>query len=226
VSAAPLPSLHFGPTGLPVDRIALARRWTNLCRRLALTPSDRYFDLLWRAYTAPDRHYHNIRHIAGCLAELDRVNDECDNPAAIEMAIWFHDCVYDPMRLDNEERSAEQAKVALTQMGASDDLIAQVAHLILDTKHISPPQTHDGQVLVDIDLASLGQSPEIFDAHGQLIRDEYSHLDDATFDRGRIEMFERFLARPRLYFTESFSRRYETQARENLKRTLAHIAKD
>ena len=47
----------------------------------------RYFDLLWRAYTAPDRHYHNIRHIAGCLAELDRVTDECDNPAAIEMAI-------------------------------------------------------------------------------------------------------------------------------------------
>ena len=57
---------------------------------------------LHRNPTEYDRHYHDISHIAASLVELDGVQHLARDPAAIELAIWFHDCIYDGRRLDNE----------------------------------------------------------------------------------------------------------------------------
>ena len=58
-------------------------------------------------YDAPGRHYHNLRHIRHCLAELDAAKSLAKDPTSVELAIWFHDAVYDPQCHDNEERSAQ-----------------------------------------------------------------------------------------------------------------------
>jgi predicted metal-dependent HD superfamily phosphohydrolase len=62
---------------------------------------------LVRAHTAPDRHYHDLRHVE-TLLRLAQDHAFADREA-VEAAIWFHDAIYDTRRQDNEERSAEFA---------------------------------------------------------------------------------------------------------------------
>jgi predicted metal-dependent HD superfamily phosphohydrolase len=187
---------------------------------------DRTFDELVAAYTAPDRHYHDIDHIADCLRELDEVRHLAHNAEAIEDAIWFHDVVYDGRRTDNEERSGERADVVLHQLGCDQTLRAEVKRLILLTRHDREPAERDvdGQLMVDIDLASLALPPAAFDRNGENIRREYPHVDDAAFDRGRAAMLGSFLRRPRIYYTPWFSGRYEQKARQNLSRVVSTTA--
>jgi predicted metal-dependent HD superfamily phosphohydrolase len=202
------------------DRAKLFARFTALAARIGLHHAESVFDVLYAHYTGPDRHYHDIGHIAASLIELDGVRHLARDPAAIELAIWFHDCIYDGRRLDNEERSAAVARQALHQMGASDDLIDTVCQLILATKHTTVPATPDEQLLCDIDLVPLGASNEIFDSNGQLIRQEYAHLDDHTYTTGRAQILEGFLARPHIFSTDTYAQRYERQARSNLSRAI------
>lgn len=49
-------------------------------------------------YTEPQRHYHTLLHLDAMLASLDARAAGVDDKIAIELATWFHDCVYDPVR--------------------------------------------------------------------------------------------------------------------------------
>src|SRR5438552_19009289 len=101
------------------------------------------------------------------------------------------------MREDNEERSAQISREALVAMHADKNFVRRVEHLVLVTKHDGAPELRDQRILVDLDLAPLGRSPEEFDDNGDNIRLEFAHLDDETYARGRAAMLGRFLARPR-----------------------------
>ena len=208
------------------DLTQLADRWQGLCRALEVPPGEcDVFDKLRAAYTAPDRYYHGIDHIDECLRELDAHRDQATNPLAVEVAIWFHDVVYDGRRTDNEERSADLADAELSRMGVGEPLRAEVRRLILLTRHNQPPAADDadGRLMVDIDLASLARPPAVFDDNTRLIRREYPHVADADFRRGRRDMLGRFLARERIYYTAAMFARYEQPARENLRRALANL---
>lgn len=65
------------------------------------------------------RHYHNCLHIAGCPHEFDQVRKLAADALAVELAIWFHDAVYDPLAADNEECSAELAKDWMGKFGTA-----------------------------------------------------------------------------------------------------------
>lgn len=53
-------------------------------------------------YQEPHRHYHALTHIAASLRELDGTGK---GTPELEGAIWFHDVIYDPTRVDNEDAS-------------------------------------------------------------------------------------------------------------------------
>jgi predicted metal-dependent HD superfamily phosphohydrolase len=67
-------------------------------------------------YSEPHRHYHNVQHIEECLREFEFGQHLAADPAAVELAILFHDAIYDPRRSDNEEQSAQLAIALLTEM--------------------------------------------------------------------------------------------------------------
>jgi len=47
---------------------------------------------------------------------------EPSHPAEVELAIWFHDAIYDLWRTDNEARSADWTRDAIVAAGLSEKI--------------------------------------------------------------------------------------------------------
>jgi predicted metal-dependent HD superfamily phosphohydrolase len=202
-------------------RDAMHLRWRLITRS---AQHDATFEQLVIAYTAPNRHYHNLAHVYDCLQLADKFRDQMTDSRAVAAAIWFHDAVYNATRPDNEARSADLAERHLRALGAPEPFVVTVHDLILDTRHTAPPTTPDGQTLVDIDLSILGRPAEIYDAYDNAIRREYAHVPEGAYRTGRATVLRSFLARPSIYLTPPFQEQYELRARENLKRSLLNLA--
>ena len=84
-------------------------RWNRLLAALGIGAEDECFEALLTAYSEKHRHYHTTRHIDHCLSELDSASSLARDPAEVEIALWFHDAIYDPHSSKNEERSADWA---------------------------------------------------------------------------------------------------------------------
>ena len=145
---------------------------------------------------------------------------ECNEPDHVEAAVWFHDVIYDTKTHDSEKRSADLARELLLKLGISRTTAEYVTSLILVTTHRVVPESADQTVIVDVDLAILGQPPDVFDQYERDIRIEYEWVEDEMFAQGRCRILRSFFDRPRIYGTHLFRARYENAARENLKRAI------
>jgi predicted metal-dependent HD superfamily phosphohydrolase len=198
-------------------------RFGRLWERLgAQGESDQAYERLAEAYGEPGRAYHTLAHVLDCLARLDEAAPPDERRDLVEAAIWFHDVVYDSRRTDNEERSAEWAADALGSAGAA--VTERVADLIRATAHATPPRDPESALLCDIDLSILGRTAEEFDEYQRRIREEYAWVPAPLYRAGRTRILGAFLQRERLYLTSYFRDRYESAARENLRRALAEPA--
>ena len=181
------------------------------------------YDRLAQAYAEPQRHYHNFQHISECLEAFDLIRRLARQPLAVEMAIWFHDAVYDPQAPDNEEKSAALAFRCLTEAGAGPDLAATVRRLVLATKLHETGNDPDAALLVDVDLGILGQSQARFDEYEAHIRREYFWVPVKIYAAKRAEILRHFLARTRIYSTDYFQETLERAARNNLQRSIHNL---
>lgn len=177
-------------------------------------------DELLARYAEPQRKYHTGQHLGECLALFDEVGDLAAHPAEVEMALWFHDAIYDVKGSGNEERSADWAHETLLAVGVARDVADRVRQLVLVTKHDGVPSSVDEQVLVDIDLAILGAERPRFDEYERQIRDEYGYVPGFLFRRKRKQILKTFLDRPVLYSTPVLRERLDARARENLRRAI------
>ncbi len=198
-------------------------RWTDLNQRLGITPDLQTYDALIRAHAETHRAYHTLDHIAACLRHLDEVQGLADNPDEIEMALWFHDAIYAPFSATNEEDSAAWATNWLRDKGLDESPISRIAQHILDTKTHETPETIDGRLMLDIDLSILGTGQAVYDAFENHIRREYRRVPSFIFRKKRKAILQRFLARERLYNTDYFFEKLETQARLNLNRAISNL---
>jgi predicted metal-dependent HD superfamily phosphohydrolase len=202
-------------------------RWSRLLEAIgAFGDSRGIFADLDRRYRGPGRFYHTWEHIADCLAELDTAPSLCDAPATVELALWFHDAVYDPRATDNEARSAVLLREAAGRLGVGADLADRAARLIMATAHradVTPPD-RDGAAIRDIDLAILGAPPARFGAYEAAVRREYGFLPDPEWRAGRSRVLRMFLELPRIFHTDVFHDRLEQQARTNLAASLERLA--
>ena len=223
------PSAIGGPirAGTVVRDAQLQQRFINLWRRSLLqgahSDASRVWRELARRYAEPHRHYHDKRHLARCLEQLDLASDRIDHPDQVEMAVWFHDVVNDPGRRDNEQRSAEffRQKAA----GVMDPgFLAAVVDLILITTHTECPDDLDQQFICDIDLASFGYPWECFLKDSDAVKAEFQGPDEDYYP-GKRSFLEAMLNRPRIFLTDFFNQRYEQQARDNIGRLLDLIDK-
>jgi predicted metal-dependent HD superfamily phosphohydrolase len=181
-----------------------------------------WYEQLTQAYAQPQRHYHNQQHIAECLAEFDGARHLLQEPDAVEMALWFHDAVYDPKASDNEEQSAALARRCLETAGVPQ-LASTVAELVMVTKLHRAEAGAAAALMVDVDLSILGQSEARFAEYEAQIRQEYGWVPKPIFNSKRKEILLCFLERPHIYATEFFAAKYEEKARRNLEQSIRKL---
>lgn len=175
------------------------------------------------AWAEPHRAYHATQHLQECLAAAHEA--AADLPARrralLQMALWFHDAVYDVHAHDNEARSAAWARQALAGLGMPDAAVDEIAALVMATQHLGgepPTRTPLVDLMLDIDLAILGAAPQRFAEYERQIRQEYAFVDADRYAVARRAVLQSFLARARagtLYRTP-WGARHAAQAIVNL----------
>jgi predicted metal-dependent HD superfamily phosphohydrolase len=200
----------------------LKRRWEGFWHSLDVTRevSAPVYARLKARYGEAHRAYHTLDHVACCLAEFDAVRTLASNAPAVEIAIWFHDVVYDPHRGDNEEQSATLACRELPHLVASAALVDTVTALVRATTHRAAVTDPDQQLIADADLSGLGQGWSVVEASSRNIRREYAFVPEDDYVNRRRGLLQSFLGRPFIYYGSHFRRRYEQQARANIHREL------
>lgn len=202
----------------------LSERWEALWRRLGApeVPAGTLSELV-AAYTSPGRFYHTLAHVEDCLEVFDVGRHLADRPSEAELAVWFHDAVYDPRAGDNERKSAEWAGSVIRRAGLSGMVAESVERLILATRHDVEVSGRDAQVLVDVDLSILGREDAAFWEYEQNIRREYAWVPEDLFNRKRAEILRSFLRREHIYQLELYRSMFEARARQNVERAIERL---
>jgi len=195
-------------------------RWERMWRELGSSAPDGLLAQLRQAYREPQRHYHTLQHLDECLLLADALRPEMQRPAELELALWFHDAVYDVHAHDNEARSARWAATVMLDAGLDADAATRVTELIMATCHAAPASSPDAAILTDIDLAILGADPPRFAEYEHQIRAEYAHVAPAVFAAKRRAILQGFLDRPQIYATDTMRARLEAPARRNLAQAI------
>jgi predicted metal-dependent HD superfamily phosphohydrolase len=183
---------------------------------------------LVRAYAAPDRHYHGLRHIEALLGLADACADAIADRDVVEAAIWFHDAIYDTRRHDNEDKSADLAAARLAGT-AAPDRIARIAAMIRATAGHHVPEfvdagaARDCALFLDMDLEILGAPAAEFDAYERAVRCEYDWVAEPQWKLGRRAVLAGFLARPAIYAMARFRKSHEAAARRNLAHAITRL---
>jgi predicted metal-dependent HD superfamily phosphohydrolase len=179
--------------------------------------AEKAFNLLVEAYSSSDRYYHTLKHIYHVLKTIDNLQAYTRNLAAVQLAAWFHDVVYNTKAQNNEEKSADYACELLSSLGIPSNNITAVTCLIINTKnHQAAADDFDSQVLLDADLAILAANPVQYREYALYIRQEYVWVSQAEYIVGRRQVLESFLQRQRIYFTTLMFEVGEKAARCNL----------
>jgi predicted metal-dependent HD superfamily phosphohydrolase len=177
-------------------------------------------------YTEPHRAYHTLQHIQDCLAVFDTFRELTSDPRAVEAALWWHDLIYDTSGTkDNERASAEVAQIDMGLLLCAPGFQERVVAMIIATNHDSFVTNCDQQLVLDIDLSSLGASPICYKQYVTGIRREYEKVPWEMYRHKRAEVLQSFLNREHIYYLPELRKRYEYAARRNIRREIAFLRK-
>ena len=189
-------------------------------------PNPQLLAQLLARWAEPHRKYHSTEHLNACLRHFAQMQQAAERPHEVQMALWFHDAVYELGRADNEQRSADWARDAMLAAGIDADVAQRVHALVTVTRHDCAPTTQDAEVLLDIDLAILGQPGRVFERYEAQIADEFAAVPLAQRRSRRRAILQQFLDRPHIYHTALFHSLYEAQARANLAWSIGRLGDD
>ena len=173
------------------------------------------------------RAYHNMSHIVHMMSRVETLSLDAKIPDGdtelILIATAFHDVVYHPGSLWNEDASAFVAgKWLKGRLGSG--FIDVVQQLIMMTKTHDVSQDYAngyGAIICDADLWTIGSHWDEYKRHGAAIRQEFVLIDDHTFDNRRAKFLQSRIGR-QMYHTPLGMER-EAQAQANMRRDLSEI---
>ena len=195
--------------------------WALTAKQLSLDDdtTQKFHAMLYDAYSEVQRHYHSIQHIVECLEHFHQIKTYLDDTLSVELAIWFHDVIYNPQAHDNEQQSADYMQRMLENVLGAEQ-IAKIYVWILATQVHAPTADTDLAYLLDIDLAILASYPMRFAEYECQIQQEYAWVEPSLYVKKRQQLLRHFLETQPLYQTPFFQKRYEHQAKQNLTQTL------
>ena len=184
------------------------------------------------AYATPPRAYHNHSHVEALLRLFDEVEAGAGwaQPREVQLAMLYHDAIYDARASDNEARSAELAVASiqrwLPDAGIDGERVAALIRLTASHGSLAPdsfgvgPQADDARRFLDCDMAILAADDAAFEAYDRGIATEYRHVPRWVYAVNRRRFLKQLLARPRIYLDDGFHARLDARARHNLRRAV------
>lgn len=172
--------------------------------------------LIFDRYQEIQRRYHTLQHINEMFNLYDMHFTKSpylsvDGHTALYFAIWYHDAVYEPLRSDNEERSAVLALRELGDRGFEPHIPEAVARLVRSTATHAATSI-DERMLSDLDLAILGANHERYKEYVGQVREEFHEVTDVQWVQGRAAVVDGFLKRRIFHYLTHL----EQQAKNNL----------
>lgn len=199
-------------------------RWRAMWAEMGANSTDEALRLkLLACYDEPGRSYHSFQHLQECMLALQPLRVLADQPAEIELALWFHDAIYDTQRKDNEECSAQWLSESALVAGVPKAAVLRAKDMVLATRHQFLPATLDEKILIDVDLSILGAGPERFKEYEEQVRREYAWIPETQRRARRKQVLLSFLEREFIYNTEPMRQRLERRARANLLASVAAL---
>ena len=171
-------------------------------------------------YSRKLRHYHNLHHLENLLELLIEVKPLIKDWDVTLFALFYHDLVYNPVRRDNEEKSAQCAEKRLESINFPKSGIDKCVKMILATAGHADAGDDDINLFTDADLAILGCDPARYTGYTEQVRKEYRIYPDILYKPGRRKVLQHFLNMERIFKTDYFYNKFETLARKNLNSEL------
>ena len=206
------------------DRAALRSRFSALVARLGGNPdASAAFDGLYAAWSAESRRYHDLNHLVDCLREVDGANAPAATADLAELALWYHDAIYEAGAPDCEERSARLLERDAVELAMGGTVASAAADLVRATAHGRAAARTDlaAQLVLDVDLSILGKDPLRFMDFDYGVEEEYAAIPTQAFRTGRARFLATMLERDCLFLTDYFHARYEQRARLQIAALLA-----
>lgn len=202
---------------------SLEKRFVSLCIAIGVEGiiAEEYWEELASYYQESHRAYHNLVHIWNFLKLLDLHQDKIMSNALFELAVWYHDIIYNTKNKDNEYQSAQLFQQRFLNILTASQ-IQYVDRLIMSTAgHHPKVEENDVYWFLDFDLAILATDYSIYQQYSEAIWQEYkSSYIKILYKMGRKKVLKNFLSREKLYFSSFFYQTYEEKARKNIQLEL------
>ncbi len=226
MSRTTYPDMPAAPGSREIDEKALDREWfvrlLGILPQAAAAQASRSMSEPWRRYHA-DWHLGRMWRLHGEMTARRPGMAVWDRDIAL--AIAYHDAVYLPRQgaPANEYASAalflEQASALGLDPRRTADIsrwiIASADHLGLGAQLVDEADDPAGAWFLDLDLEPIASSA--FGLNSVLLREEFSHVPDEAFEKGRQGFLDRLRAEAELYRSApGRSMGWEALARQNL----------
>ena len=181
----------------------------------------------WKAlkecYTATGRFYHNLNHLEEMIIALNPVKHKIQDRDSLLLSVFYHDIIYNPTAVDNEEKSADSAQQQLEKLGIPTEKIHLISKQIIATKTHEKSNDMETNFLLDADLCVLGKPWEKYLLYSSQIRKEYAIYSEAVYKQGRKKVLTHLLHLTEIFKTNFFQDRYEHQARKNILKEIERL---
>ncbi|OQY01308.1 MAG: hypothetical protein B6I20_07830 [Bacteroidetes bacterium 4572_117] len=193
------------------------------------TDNDAIMQMFWlelkEKYSSKSRHYHNLSHIAELLHFFFEFEHLLVKKDIVLFAIFYHDIVYDVKKKNNEEKSAELAKLRMKELNIqANDANLCYNYIVATKSHETMFADPDLAYFLDFDLAILGKDWIGYSEYTEKVRKEYSIYPNVLYKKGRKKALNNILENDRIYKTEDFFRKFEKQARKNIKKEIDELS--
>lgn len=196
----------------------------TLLRKYSHVNDDAVFNQYWEEiesnYAHKKRHYHTLTHLENLINQLNEVKTNIKHWDTILFSVFYHDAIYNVLKKDNEEQSANLAEKRMLNIGIDTVIIQKTTDYILATKNHILHEDSDCNFLLDADLSVLGSDWESYLAYSKQVRKEYSIYPNFVYNPGRKKVLNHFLEMEKIFKTDYFYEKFEENAKENLAREL------
>lgn len=137
------------------------------------------------------RHYHTLDHLNDILEMIENDKESYTEKEYEKLVITalFHDCVYDPMKSDNEEKSADFFEQCCVDKNADTN---EIGNMILETKtHQSNSKL--SKAFIDYDMDIINRDYDSLLEWEKGIYGEFKVYGNEAYKFGRLKFLESLL---------------------------------